>query len=111
MRQTRVMKLNINPGDENYLLPDIVSIALAYFLNLPHPSLKCVIQFLFIQTPHNLLQALKKTVFIGHLNPLEFFVRSMKQVEITGAKSDSQSSCDMRLMPCSSSQFVEARLM
>jgi hypothetical protein len=60
MRQPHLMKLNMTKRDENYLSSYIVSIALTYFLNPPHPSLKYVIQFLLIDTPQNLLYALKK---------------------------------------------------
>jgi hypothetical protein len=36
-----------------------------------------------INTPQNLLQALKKLVFVSHLNPFEFFFHCGKQVEAT----------------------------
>jgi hypothetical protein len=73
--------------DENYLSSDVVSIALAYFLNPPHPSLKCAIQFFLIDISQNLLQGLKKLVLVSHLNPFEFFFHYRKQGEVTGAKS------------------------
>jgi hypothetical protein len=59
MRQSRLMKLNITNIDQNDLLSDVLSITLVYFLNLLHPSLKYAIQFFLINTPQNLLQALK----------------------------------------------------
>jgi hypothetical protein len=74
VRQSRLMKLSRNNIDRNCLLPDAVCIAFSYFLNSPHSSLKYAIQFLFSQTPQNLLQALKKLILISHLNPLEFFL-------------------------------------
>jgi hypothetical protein len=55
MRQPRLMKSNRINIDGNYLSSDVVSIALAYFLNSQHPSLKYAIQFLLIDTPQNLL--------------------------------------------------------
>jgi hypothetical protein len=72
MRQRRLMKLNLTNINENYLSSDVVSMAFAYFLNSPHPSLKYAIQFFFIDPPQNLVQALKKLVLISHLNPFEF---------------------------------------
>jgi hypothetical protein len=86
MRQPRLMKLNIINIDENYLSSDVVSIALAYFLNLLHPSLEYAIQFFVIDTPQNLLQGLKKLVLVSHLNPLEFFFHCRKQAEVTGGQ-------------------------
>jgi hypothetical protein len=61
MRQPRLMKLNISNGDGNYLSSDVISIAFAYFLNPPHPNLKCAIQFFLTDNSHNLLQGLEKT--------------------------------------------------
>jgi hypothetical protein len=58
-------------------------LAFTYFLNSPDPSLKYGIQFLLIQTPQNLLQALKEQVLISQLNPFEFFIDCRKQVEVT----------------------------
>jgi hypothetical protein len=72
MHQPLLVKLNITNVNKKYLLSDVVSIALAYFLNLPHPSLKYDIQFFLIDIPHNLLQGLKKLVLVSHLNPFEF---------------------------------------
>jgi hypothetical protein len=54
-----LIKSNITNIDENYLSSDLVSIALIYFLNQLHPSLKYAIQFFLIDTSQNLLQALK----------------------------------------------------
>jgi hypothetical protein len=85
MHQPHLMKLNITKRDEIYLSSDIVSIALAYFLNPPHPSLKCAIQFFLIDTSQNLSQRVKQRVLVSHLNPFEFF-HCKKQVEVTGAK-------------------------
>jgi hypothetical protein len=59
MRQPRPMKLSRTNTDGNFLSSDAVSIALAYFLNSPHPSLKYAIQFSLIQTPQHPLHALK----------------------------------------------------
>jgi hypothetical protein len=81
----RLSRTNING---NCLSSDVVSIALAYFLNSPHPSLKYAIQFLLIQTPQNLSQALKKLVLVSQLNSFVFFFDCRKQVEVTGARSD-----------------------
>jgi hypothetical protein len=83
MPQPRLMKLSRNNIDGNCLSTDVASIALAYFLNPPHPSLKYVIQFFLINNPQNLLQALKQPVLVSHLNPFEFFFQCRKQVEIT----------------------------
>jgi hypothetical protein len=74
MAQPRVMKLNRTNIDENYLSPDVVSIALTYFLNPPHSRLKYAIQFFLIDTPQNLLQVLRELVLVSHLNPFELFV-------------------------------------
>jgi hypothetical protein len=60
------MKLNMTNMDKNYLLSDVVSIALTYFLNSLRPILKYAIQFFLIDTPQNVLQRLKKT---GPLQP------------------------------------------
>jgi hypothetical protein len=79
------MKLNRTNIDQNYLSSDVVFIVLTSSLNPLHPSLKYVIQFFLINTFQNLLQALKKLVFVNHLNPFEFFY-CMKQVEVTGVK-------------------------
>jgi hypothetical protein len=58
--------------DENYLSFDVVSIALAYFLNSLHLSLEYAIQFFLIDILQNLLQGFKKLVLVSHLNPFEF---------------------------------------
>jgi hypothetical protein len=71
-----------SPSDENgqnlyiynFLSSDIASISFTYFLNSTHLSLKYGIQFFKIDTPQNLLQALKKPVLISQLNPFEFFL-------------------------------------
>jgi hypothetical protein len=86
MRQLRLIKLNITNMHETCLSSDVVSITLAYFLNPPHPSLKYAIQFLLVDTPHNLLQGLKKLIFVSHLNPFEYSFHSRKQVEVTGGQ-------------------------
>jgi hypothetical protein len=82
MRQPRLMKFNIINLDENNLSSDIVSIAWAYFLNPPHPSLKYPIQFFLIDTLQNLLQTFKKLVLVSHLNPFELFFNCRKQTEV-----------------------------
>jgi hypothetical protein len=48
MSQPRLMKLNRINIDENYLSSGVVSIALSYFLNSAHRSLKYAIQFFLI---------------------------------------------------------------
>jgi hypothetical protein len=45
--------------DEHDLSSDVLSIVLAYFLKLLHPSLKYTIQFFLINISQNLLQGLK----------------------------------------------------
>jgi hypothetical protein len=79
--QPCLMKLNMINIDENCLSSDVVSIAFAYFLNPPHPSLKYVIQFLLVNNLQNLLQGLKKLVLASHLNSLElsFIVGNKKK--------------------------------
>jgi hypothetical protein len=84
---------------------------LAYFLNLLHPGLKNPTQFIVIDTPENLMQALKKLVLLTYLNPFEFFFQCRKQVEVAGTKLDKQSERDMQCMPYSLSQDAEARLL
>jgi hypothetical protein len=59
MPQHRPMKLNRTNVDENYLLSEVVSIALTYLLNPPRSSLKHAVQFVVIDTPQNFLHALK----------------------------------------------------
>jgi hypothetical protein len=59
MFHPRLMKLNRTNINGNCLSFDLISIVLADFLNLPHLSLKYAIQFLLIQTPQNVFQALK----------------------------------------------------
>jgi hypothetical protein len=56
MPQPRLIKLNRINIDGNDASSDIVSIALAYFLNPPLPSLKYAIQFFLINIHQNLLQ-------------------------------------------------------
>jgi hypothetical protein len=56
----------------NCLSSDVASIAFTYFLNWEHLSLKYDVQFFKIDTPQNLLQALKKLVLVSQLNPFEF---------------------------------------
>jgi hypothetical protein len=73
--------------DEIYLSSDVVSIALAYFLNLLDPSLKYAIQFFLIDISQNLLQRLKKLILVNHLDLFEFFFHSREQIEVTGVKS------------------------
>jgi hypothetical protein len=77
------MKLNIINIDEKYLASDVVFIALAYFLNPLHLSLKYTIQFFLVNTPQNLLQAFKKLVLVRQRNPFEFFFVYRKQIEVT----------------------------
>jgi hypothetical protein len=72
--------------NENYLSSDVVSIALAYFLNPLHLSLKNAIQFFLIDTPQNLLQWLRKLALVSHLNLLELFFDCRRQVEVTGSQ-------------------------
>jgi hypothetical protein len=60
--------------NENYLSFDVVFIALAYFLNQQHSSLKYAIQFFLVDDLQNLLHAVKKLIFISHLNPFEFLL-------------------------------------
>jgi hypothetical protein len=55
-------------------------------LELAYPCLKYAIPFCLINTPQNLLQALKKLIFVGHLNPFEFFLHWSKQMEVTGGQ-------------------------
>jgi hypothetical protein len=83
MRQLRLMKLNKIDIDESYLVSDVVSIALTYFLNSRHSSVKYAIQFFLSDIPQNLLHALKKLVLVSYLNPFEFFFHCRKQVEVT----------------------------
>jgi hypothetical protein len=80
------MKLGRSHINANDLSSDVAPIVLAYFLDLLHLSLKYAIQFLLVDTPHNLLQGLKKLIFVSHLNPFEFFFHSRKQVEVTGGQ-------------------------
>jgi hypothetical protein len=77
------MKLSRTNGDGNGLSFDVVFISLVYFLDLPHRSVKYAIQFLLIQIPQNLLQALKKLILVSQLNLFEFFFDCRKQVEVT----------------------------
>jgi hypothetical protein len=51
-------------------------------LNSAHRSLKYAIQFLLIETPQNLLQALKKLILVSQVNPFEFFFDGRKQVQV-----------------------------
>jgi hypothetical protein len=71
---------------KNCLSSDVASIAFAYFFNSAHPSLKCAIQFLLIQTPQNPMQALKKLVLVSQVNPFEFFFDGGKQVQVTSGQ-------------------------
>jgi hypothetical protein len=59
MGQPSVMRMRRTFFDKNPLKSDVISIALAYFLNSPHPSLKYAFQFLLIQIAQNSLQAFK----------------------------------------------------
>jgi hypothetical protein len=88
MHQPRLTKLNITKRDGKLFIigRSLHCLGLAYFLNLPHPNLKYAIQFFLIDTPQNLLQALKKLALLSHLNPFEFFFHCRKQVEVDGAK-------------------------
>jgi type III secretory pathway component EscU len=83
VRQPRVTRMCRTFIHKNCLSSDVISIASTYFLNSVYPSLKYGIQFLFIQTPQTLLQALKKLILVSHLNPFEFFFNCRKQVEVT----------------------------
>jgi hypothetical protein len=83
MRQPRLMKTGRTVTYKNCLSSDIVSIAFTYFLNSANPSLKYHIQFFKIDTPQNLLQALKKLVLVSQPNPFDFFFDCRKQVEVT----------------------------
>jgi hypothetical protein len=87
MPHPHINKLNKTIRDENYLSSDVISIALTYFLNSPHPSLKYAIQFFLIDITQNLLHALKKLVLVSYLNQFEFFFHCRKQGEITADKS------------------------
>jgi hypothetical protein len=82
-----MIKSNITDIDKNYLSSDVIFIALACFLNPLHSSLKNAIQLFVIDTPQNLLQALKKLVLVSHLNTFEFSFHYTKQIEVIEAKS------------------------
>jgi hypothetical protein len=86
MRRPRLMKMHKSLLDKNCLSSDVVSIALAYCLNSPHPSLKYGIQFFVIETIQNLLQRLKELIFVSQLNPFESFFDCRKQVEVAGCQ-------------------------
>jgi hypothetical protein len=73
MRQPGLMKMHRTFIGKTCLSSDVVSVAFTGFLNSAHPSLKYGIQFFKIDTPQNLLQALKKLVLVSQLNPLELF--------------------------------------
>jgi hypothetical protein len=82
MRRPRLMRMRKSILYKNCLSSDVVSIALTYFLNSPHPSLKYAIQFFVIETIQNPLQALKKLVLVSQVNPFEFFFDGRKQVQV-----------------------------
>jgi hypothetical protein len=100
------MKLNKTKIDENYLASDIVSFALTYFLNPPHPSLKYAIQLFLINIAQNLLQALKKLIIVSHLNPFKFLFYCRKQVEVIGTNQTNRVG-----VPCSACHALQANLL
>jgi hypothetical protein len=86
MRQRSLMELNRINIDENHFSSDVVSIILAYSLNLPHPSLKSAIQFCLINISQNVSQGLTKVALVSHLNPFGCFFHCQKQVQVTGGQ-------------------------
>jgi hypothetical protein len=83
MPQPGLMKMRRTFIDKTCLSSDVASITFTYFLSSLYPSLKYAIQFLSIQTPQNLLQALKELVLVSQVNPFEFFFDCRKQVQVT----------------------------
>jgi hypothetical protein len=53
------------------------------------------LEFLWIEIPQNVLQALGKLILVSHLNPFEFFFHCKKQIEVTGARSGESRGCGM----------------
>jgi hypothetical protein len=86
MRGPRLMRMHKSLLYKNGLSTDVVSIALTYFLNSPHPSPKYGIQFFVIETIQNLLQRLKELILVSQLNPFESFFDCRKQVEVAGCQ-------------------------
>jgi hypothetical protein len=86
MRRPRLMRMRKSLLYKNGLSSDIVSIALIYFLNSPHPSLKYGFQFFVIETIQNLLQRLKELILLSQLNPFESFFDCRKQAEVAGCQ-------------------------
>jgi hypothetical protein len=81
------MELDLTTREGNYLSSHLVSIALAYFLNLLRPSLKYAIQFVLINTLQSALRAFKKLVIVSHLNPSESLFHCRKQIEVIGSQN------------------------
>jgi hypothetical protein len=76
---------------DNCLSSNLISIALAYFLNPLHPGPKCPIQFFLIVIRQKLLQAIKELVVINHLNAFKFCFTVENQQKSLGAKSGTSS--------------------
>jgi hypothetical protein len=72
IRHPRLMKLEWINQYGKYLLSEVVSNTLVYFVNLLHSGPKSPIEFVVIDIPWNLLQVLGELILLTYLNHFEF---------------------------------------
>jgi hypothetical protein len=82
MRQPRLTKFEWSDRYENHFSSNVISSAWTYFLNPLYPGPKYLIQFFLIDISQKILQAIKVSVVVNHLDDFKFLFYDKKQVAI-----------------------------